>query len=295
MKRLIAKFYRRLTKPVRVMADFHDWLLGRTSVQSGPLRTIIGVQQAHFVQQLLGTAKYQDPRNLSKSEHQVFSQSGEDGIIREIFRRVGVTNKVFAELGIGDGLECNTTFLLWQSWSGYWIDKTDKPANIFDTFKLELSTGSLKFANSFVTAENIVGLFRELGVPQEPDLLSVDIDMNTYYVWKSLREYKPRVVVVEYNAVIPSDMEWVVAYDQKSAWRGNHYFGASLKSLELLGLEMGYKLVGCGIAGINAYFVREDLCDEQKFQSPFTSETHFEPARFFLTPMRGTHRRSFRG
>src|ERR1039458_2203663 len=40
---------------------------------------------------------YDDPRRLTRFGYKVFSQSDEDGIIAEIFRRIGVDNQVFFE------------------------------------------------------------------------------------------------------------------------------------------------------------------------------------------------------
>ena len=70
--------------------------------------------------------RYGDPRRLLRYQYQVCSQNGEDGIIQEIFRRVGTTNRVFAEVGVGDGNENNTAFLLSQGWRGFWIDGSNE-------------------------------------------------------------------------------------------------------------------------------------------------------------------------
>ncbi len=118
------------------------------------------------------------------------------------------------------------------------------------------------------------------------DLLSIDVDLNTYWLCKAITNYEPRVVVVEYNALFPPPVEWVVRYDPMSAWDGTCYFGASLKSLENLGTLKGYRLVGCDVTGVNAFFVRQDLV-EDKFLRPFTAENHYEPMRYlqsFLLP-----------
>ena len=40
-------------------------------------------------------------------------------------------------------------------------------------------------------------------------------------------------------------------------------------------------MVGCDLAGVNAYFVRADLTGDH-FLGPFDAETHFEPFRPFL-------------
>jgi hypothetical protein len=134
---------------------------------------------------------------------------------------------------------------------------------------------------SFVTKENIAGLFETLEVPEEFDLLSLDIDQNTYYAWEALRKYRPRVVVVEYNSVIPPDVDWKVRYNPVGTWKGNQNFGASLKAYELLGRDLKYSLVGCDFVGLNAFFVRDDLVGT-KFAEPFTAENHYEPPRQFV-------------
>jgi hypothetical protein len=55
--------------------------------------------------------------------------------------------------------------------------------------------------------------------------------------------------------------------------------------LEEIGREMGYALVGCGMAGVNAFFVREDLVGD-KFCAPFTARNHYEPPRHYLSTQR---------
>lgn len=230
--------------------------------------------------------RYADTKRLLRYAVQVSSQNGEDGMIREIFQRIGVGTRVFVEIGVGDGRENNTAFLLAQGWHGYWIDG----AEIF--MRTIEARPDLRDAVSGVTAvvtkENVLEYFRELGIPTEFDILSIDVDQNTYHVWESLRNYRPRVVVVEYNAVIPSDIEWKVRYDPTRAWDGSINFGASLKAYELLGRDIGYSLVGCDFNGANAFFVRADLVAD-RFAEPYTSENHYEPPRYAMW-----HRRSHR-
>jgi hypothetical protein len=221
--------------------------------------------------------RYGDPRRLLAHAFQVNSQNGEDGMIREIFRRIGTTDRVFVEVGIGDGRENNTAFLLAQDWTGFWIDGD----GAFIKKVEQLPPGCLKTRVAFVTRENIAALFQELKVPREFDLLSLDIDQNTYYAWEGLAEFRPRVVVVEYNAALPADLDWKVRYDPGKVCDGTINTGASLKAFENLGRKFGYALVGCDIIGVNAFFVRSDLTGD-KFVEPFTAENHHEPIRTSL-------------
>ena len=247
----------------------------------------------HVLEVLLSATRYQDPKRVTPHEGQVFSQSGEDGILAEIFRRVGVGNRTFAEVGVGDGLENNTVCLLAQGWQGAWVDgNPDSAGRIRATFKREQDAGRLKFREAFVTRENVAGLLTSLDVPKELDLLSLDIDLNTYWIWEALGGYHARVIVVEYNATWPPTVDWKAEYDAKAVWQGSMYFGASLKAFELLGRRLGYALVGCDLGGANAFFVRVDLLGD-RFAAPFTAENHYEPARLWLGRRNG-HSRAFR-
>jgi hypothetical protein len=226
------------------------------------------------------TARYTEPKRLLQSQHQVCSQSGEDGVIREIFRRIGTIDRVFVEIGVGNGCENNTAYLLSQGWTGFWVDACDEFVELVQS-RSDLRT-CLKWSVTKVTRENIATLFKWLGVPTEFDLFSLDIDQNTYYAWEGTSAYRPRVVVLEYNSTLPADVDWKVNYDPNRVWDGSHNFGASLKACEKLGRELGYSLVGCESIGCNAFFVRDDLIANH-FARPFTAENHYEPPRFDLS------------
>lgn len=48
---------------------------------------------------------------LHDSEHKIYSQNGEDGIISSLLHCVGYGHKYFVEFGVEDGAECNTRYL----------------------------------------------------------------------------------------------------------------------------------------------------------------------------------------
>jgi hypothetical protein len=221
--------------------------------------------------------KCRDPKGLSAHEHKGFSRHGEDGIVAEIFRRIGTTNRYFVEFGASDGTESNTLLWLCAGWSGLWMEgDPDAVARAQQRFRSYIAAGKLTIRQALIDAENVEGLFREAGVPEEFDLLSLDIDYNDYYVWEAIQSFRPRVVEIEYNAIWPPDVEWVVPYDPKAMWDHTARFGASLKSFEKLGRQKGYSLVGCAFRGGNAFFVRDDLLGDH-FSAPYTAERHYEP------------------
>lgn len=242
------------------------------------------IQQEMYFMQHLQQPRYAHPKNLTRFGAQVFSQSGEDGIIAEIMRRIGIQSHTFVEIGSGHGAENNTAFLLLQGWSGCWIDGDESQIAVAQRrFRTPIDEGRLKSMRAFVTAENIASLLNQLAVPEEIDVLSVDVDRNTYWLWAALPHLRARVVIVEYNATFPPDVDWKVHYAPDRQWNWTTYYGASLKAFENLGRTLGYSLVGCTLDGVNAFFVRQDLCAD-KFQEPFTAEQHYEPFRFFFIP-----------
>jgi hypothetical protein len=242
-----------------------------------------GIVVANFLSKHLhNNPKYADSKRLNKHEYQVFSQNGEDGIIQEIFNRIGTTNKYFIEFGVENGLECNSTNLLYKDWKGLWIEGSDFfSKQISERFRNLIENGQLKIQNTFINAENIESLFDKADAPIEPDLLSIDIDYNDYYVWQAITKYKSRVVIIEYNSIFRPDTNFVVKYNPKRMWDKTSHFGASLLALEQLGHQKGYCLVGCVFTGSNAFFVREDLVKDL-FESPYTAENHYEPNRDYL-------------
>lgn len=242
----------------------------------------IAAAQAHQLRlAVLAQPRHQDPRSLARFEVQVFSQTGMDGLLAEVFRRIGVKARTFVEIGTESGVETNTTFLLSQGWTGHWVEGgPHHVASIRRTFSEPISDGRLRVAEQMVTAENVTATLDQLGVPQEPDLFSLDIDRNTYWVLKAVM-LRPRVVVVEYNANIPPSVEWAVEYSPTKSWNGTAHFGAGLKNYELWGRHTGYRLVGCDLAGYNAVFVRDDLAGSL-FPDPATAEHLYEPVRIPL-------------
>jgi len=236
-----------------------------------------------------------DKFNINLHEEKIYSQNGEDGILQFIFSKIGTTNRFFVEFGVENGLECNTRYLLEKKgWKGLMMDYSEEKQINLKYFlerawykrklgfseKIRKVKGSLKkiteypksaiqleIKNEKVTAENIQGLFQKYNVPKNFDLLSIDIDYNDYWVWKSIVDYHPRVVVIEYNSSLLPTESRVVPYDPDARWDGTNYFGSSLLALYNLGLKKGYTLVGCDSKGINTFFVKNELVKGMKIKN----------------------------
>ena len=133
------------------------------------------------------------PETSIASRLQGLSQHDEDGIIQEIFRRIGTSARTFVEFGVESGVECNTVKLLVEGWRGLWIEANAQACNgIKANFEAFLKEKRLTLTQSLVTAENINGLIEKGGLKGEIDILSIDIDFNDYWVWKAIDRQSAR-------------------------------------------------------------------------------------------------------
>lgn len=244
-----------------------------------------------YRQTLATQPRYGDRRSLTRHGAQVYSQNDEDGILDEIFRRIGTTNRLCVEFGVGHGLENNTLYRVLQGWQAVWFEACSESAVAIERgMEPLIRQGRIRFQEALVSVENIVKMFERQEIPTRFDLLSIDIDGNDYWLWNALRHYRPRVVVIEYNASYGPIADCRMEYDPNWKWNGqSRGYGASLKALEQLGRELGYRLVGCNFTGVNAFFV-ETAAAADLFPERATSEDHFEPPRYDMSWSSGWER-----
>jgi len=222
--------------------------------------------------------KYIDP-NFKKYAVKRHSRFGEYGLVKYLVNAIEPTSKFtssppyLVEIGVHPD-EGNTLALLQEeAWEGIWVDMVPRevPDDGMTRFPIQ---------ERRVTTDNINALLKQNDVPWDFDLFSLDIDGNDYWVWKALM-YQPRVVVIEYNAHLLVDESKVVPYWELFNWRGDRYYGASLKALNKLAAEKEYTLVAAYCH--NAFFVRNDCIDNPEDFEYDKIYEHF-PIHPFETP-----------
>jgi uncharacterized protein YxeA len=189
--------------------------------------------------------------SLRRFEKKVYSQNGEDGIIEEIFNRIGTTNKYYVEFGTESGTETNTRYLKdKKSWTGLLMDGSHENKDI-------------NLHKEMISPMNIISLLKKYNVPEEPDLISVDTDMYDYWIAKEiLTEYRPRVIIVEFNSLLKECDTVDISYiNEFPFWNGydGGYFGSSLCALYQLMAKNQYSLVFVDTQGINTFFIRDEV------------------------------------
>lgn len=221
-------------------------------------------------------------KDLKDYEFKIFSQWGEDGILQHLVREIPIAHKTFIEFGVEDFSESNCRFLMMKdNWRGFVIDGSDENITRLKQspyyWKHDL-TGKC----AFITRSNIDSLLRESGFDSDLGILSVDIDGVDYWVFEAIDNFRPRILILEYNAVFGSDRPITVPYSDDFVRTDRHhtnlYCGASLPALAHLAGLKGYALVGTNSAGNNAFFVRNDLVSDRVPAT--TVEQAFQPSIF---------------
>jgi len=170
----------------------------------------------------------------------VTSQWGEDGIIAEVFRRIGAESEVCVEFGAWDGKHLSNTWDLWHNkgWSAILIEADKNRCHALRESLRDYPR--VRAHNAFVSIEgenSLDHVLAKLGTPAQFDLLSIDVDGDDYYIFQRLERFSPRVVLVEYNPTIPPEIDLVQVPGE--------YCGASALALVRLAREKGYTFVCC--------------------------------------------------
>ena len=197
-------------------------------------------------------------RGITPFELRGFSQNGEDGVLAEILRRTGAPTRFFVEFGVESGREGNCVYLAdVAGWRGLFMEADD---DMYGQLERKYSgQPGVQTVQAEVSSANVEELFGRAGVPPEPDVLSIDVDGQDYWIWRAIERSRPRVVVIEYNSALDPGRRLVQPDDPDLSWEGTDFYGASLGALRSLGENKGYRLVHTELSGVNAFFVRADL------------------------------------
>lgn len=203
-----------------------------------------------------------------------FSQNGEDGIVDILTRHIRNSNRYFIEIGASDGIENNTAWLaIACRYSGMWIEGnkaiSDWSAYLFTSLNYGVESISM-----FVTKDNASQISAR-SLYMNPDVFSLDIDGNDYYIAKSilLTGLKPKIFIVEYNSAFGPDMSVTIPYQElfqvKPGLGSNLYYGCSISAWKKLFSKFGYTFVSVEKNGVNAIFI-----DHNEFDIDFVERIH---------------------
>ena len=162
-----------------------------------------------------------------KYKENIYSQHGEDGIIREILKRLNNNRDYqYCEFGAWDGIHLSNTCALIKEGNckALLIEPNKKK---FKELCANFPSNNVVKINSFVEIDgdkSLDNLLEENNFNINFDLLSIDVDSIDYHIFSSLNKFEPKVICIEYNPTIPNDVDFIQDKNSK-----NH--GSSAKSI----------------------------------------------------------------
>jgi hypothetical protein len=215
----------------------------------------------------------------------VHSQTGEDGIIEKILSIIPEKNNWCVEFGAWDGVHLSNTryFIENYKYSAVLIEgSTEKYKELKENYS---SNKNVYPINTYITLSkenNLDVVLSSTPIPINFDFISIDIDGCDYYVWKSIEKYKPKLVCIEFNPTIPTEVEYI----QEPNFNVN--FGNSLLAYYNLSKNIGYELV-C-VTEWNAFFVVKEYYNLFKISdnAPYLMRTNLEHITYFFHGFNGS-------
>jgi hypothetical protein len=208
-----------------------------------------------------------DLRQPASWEFSGFSQNGEDGILDVLRRNLLSSNRYFIEVGAADGIENNTGWLLVaEKYNGMLIEGSAKLVERARRTVVGYSIGA-ECHNMFVTKESVQDM-KAMAIHHDPDVFSLDIDGNDYYIAQAILEggFRPKIFVVEYNSVYGAERSMTIEYQPDFVFTKAHpthlYYGVSIAGWRKFFEGYGYRFVTVDRNGVNGFFVAPEFFEK---------------------------------
>jgi hypothetical protein len=208
-----------------------------------------------------------------------FSEFEEDGYLLYLLTLAGSTSRAVVEISSQDGRVCMATNLLvHHRWRGFLFD--GDPVFVAEGqrfFASHPATRALPpvMKSEWFTRENVNQVLASAGVPDDVDVLSLDIDGNDLHLWNAMT-MRPRILVCEFNNAVPSELALTIPYQPDFSFAAlpadqAMFRSASLAAYVAVSRRKGYRLVGMNALGFNAIFLRDDVLAKEMPEIPVST------------------------
>ncbi|HEY6510228.1 MAG TPA: hypothetical protein VIY56_19530 [Vicinamibacterales bacterium] len=197
------------------------------------------------------------PYALMARRFRLTAQNEEDGVLLGLLGFTGWGQSRFVEIGSGKSGGNAAVLAQECGWSGLMIELSE--SSVRSARQRFAGNRGVTVVSARVMPENVNALMEQHGFAGEVDVFSIDIDSYDYWVLDALTASSPRILILEYNALFGPDRRVTIPLGQSLDGVPKGYQGASLSALTDLAVKKGYRLVACEPAGVNAFFVRNDI------------------------------------
>ena len=203
---------------------------------------------------------------LNKYKKNIYSENGEDGILLYILKKTKLIKNSSplwcCEFGAWDGIHGSNTFNLVKNYNfnAVYIEGDKKKFN--DLLKTKKKFPKIIALNKFVSFKtqsnnSLDKILKKTNNIKNFDILSIDIDSFDLAVWKSLKKYRPKIVIIEINSSLVPGIKQL----HSSKKQGNS-FSSTLEFAK----KNGYELV-CHTG--NCIFLEKRILKKIKFQKKY--------------------------
>jgi hypothetical protein len=198
---------------------------------------------------------------LSRFYFAHIGNGGADGVLLYLLANAGISQGTIVDFGAGDGLYGNSGNLVLYHGFKAWLFDGDSDS-LARGRKVHEALGvkpTPVYAAEMLTVENLPALLNKYKVPQDIDVLSIDIDSIDLWLLQAL-PIRPKIILLEFNNLWGPGESYSVPYAPGFRRElGEFLYGsASLDAFVKVLKPKGYKLVGIDKSGFDAFFVQDD-------------------------------------
>lgn len=201
---------------------------------------------------------------FNKYKKNYYSQAGEDGVLNELRKRLNIKKsdpKWCCEFGAWDGIHGSNTFNLVKNFNYNAVYIEGDKNKFKDLLKTKKSFSKILAFNTYVSYKKksslIDTILKKTKIDKNFDILSIDIDSYDLAIWKSLKKYNPKIVIIEINSSIHPGIKQVHSANKP---------GNSFTSTVNFAKKNGYELV-CHTG--NCIFVKKKYIKKIRFKEMY--------------------------
>ncbi len=190
---------------------------------------------------------------LVGTERSVHSQYGEDGLIEATLAQIGAVNRWCFEVGASDGITySNVRLLIDGGWKSVLIESSADQHEKLATLAIETG-GRVQAIHEHIDDDSLDRILAACGAPLDLDLGVIDIDGRDYWIWEGMKEYRPRLMLIEF--AIRDNSEFIPPRLGRQWDHPRHQAGR--RAMLMLGDAKGYNAIA--ETHINLLFCRKDI------------------------------------
>ena len=144
----------------------------------------------------------------------IYSQTGEEGIIEFLLKKIlkNLDNLNVCEFGAWNGVHLSNTFYFVKKYKAKALYIEKNKEKFKDLIQLRAKYPTIKAINTSVgryynDKKSLDKLLNKYLNKKKLDVLSIDIDSYDLDVWESLKNFFPKIVIIEINSELGTDIK----------------------------------------------------------------------------------------